>query len=79
MTHPYFESYFHYIQTLVVCNEGRARETACFFPVFWDTTAAEISWTDFLYIRVTCNVLIIVVSFYWIPITPVVKGQLSNL
>ena len=45
----------------------------------WETRVAETSWTDFLYLSVTCNVLIIVVSFYWIPQTPVVKGQLSNL
>ena len=45
----------------------------------WDTRAAETSWTGFLYLRVTCDILIFVLSFYWIPQTPVVKGPLSNL
>ena len=79
MTYASFESYFHYLQTLVVCRDSRAREIALFSPDLGIQEQLKHLGTDYPYLRVTCDVLIFVVNFYWIPQTPVVQCQLGNL
>ena len=60
-------------------GEQSKRERALFSPDFGKQEQLKYLGMDFLYLRVTCDVLIFVVNFSWIPPTPVVQGQLGNL